>query len=120
LLKNKEPWSEIPPFYYHFIGRLQTEPWADVAQYLSDLSKRYNNFPESFFWTACALAACNQSDAALDWLEKALKAGWKPGSAVWVNSTLYNPDLDTIRDTRRFKDLIKEFLPEKARLMQID
>jgi tetratricopeptide (TPR) repeat protein len=120
LVNNKAYRSSCPPYYYHFIGRLQTEPWEDVKLYLEKLRSQPNSSAENSFWMACALAACNQPDAALDWFEKALQEGWKSPPLMSINPTLFNRDLDSIRNTKRFKNLAKKYLPENYKYMRMN
>ncbi len=121
LLENKADWHVYPAFYYQLIARLQTEPTGNFQAFIETERLKSDDLPGFCFWTACALAACGRRDAALDWLEKALQAGWKPGLAeVCVYPTLFNPDLDPIRDTRRFKKMVKKYLPEQAGVMKIN
>ncbi len=119
LLENKAGWWYNPAFYYQLIARLRTEPGDTFQAFIETERLKSDDLPDFCFWTACALAACKRSDAALDWLEKALQAGWKPGPAMWIYPTLFNPNLDAIRDTRMFKKMVKKHLPEQARIMNI-
>ena len=52
--------------------------------------------------------------------EKALRAGWKPGPAAWLQPTLFNPDLDEIRQTAPFQKLVRQYLPEQARILKME
>ncbi len=120
LLEIKASWVLYPAFYFQLIARLQTEPKDGTFQTFIETERlKSDDLPGFCFWTACALASCDRRDTALDWLEKALQAGWKPGPANWIYPTLFNPDLDAIRDTGRFKKMVKKYLPEQARIMNI-
>jgi len=121
LSENKGEWEYvIPAFYYQLIAHMQTGPGETVSAFIETKRLQSDELPRFCFWTACALASYGRRDAALDWLGKAFQAGWNPGPAVWINPTLFNPDLDSIRDTRRFKKMVKKYLPEQARIMKID
>ncbi len=120
LFKDKTYWWYWPAFYYQLIARLQTVGEDTIQTFIETEQLKSDKLPGFCFGAACALGTCGRSDAALDWLEKALQAGWKPGPASEIYPTLFNPDLDSIRDTRRFKKMVKKYLPEQARLMKID
>ena len=119
LLLTKTGWVFYPAFYYQLTARLQSRPGDNFQAFIETERLKSDDLPGFCFWTACALAAFGRRDAALDWLEKALQAGWKPFIAISVISTLFNPDLDPIRDTRRFKKMVKKHLPEQAKIMKI-
>lgn len=120
LLANKNGWIFYPAFYYQLIAWLHVEPRNTFQTFIETERLKSDDPPGFCFWTACALASCKHREASLDWLEKALQSGWKPSIAISLITTLFNPDLDSIRDMRRFKKMVKKYLPEQARILKIN
>ena len=59
--------------------------------------------PSVLYNIACAFAMENQADEALDALKKALDNGF--GHWKWIE---HDPDLDALRDTPKFLEMLKQ------------
>ncbi len=63
-----------------------------------------------FYNKACFYAIVGKTNEAIDYFKKSLDAGWRDFSHIAVD-----PDLDSVRDLPKFKELVKEY---KAKLQE--
>ncbi len=66
--------------------------------------------PGNDYNICCAFALVNDKDTALDWFEKALEKGFNDHTKIQKDT-----DLDNIRDTKRFKKLVRKYLAEGSK-----
>jgi Zn-dependent protease len=82
------------------VGLHQAGMYADSAR-VGAVAVEQGVGPIATFNVACSLAKAGDADGALDWLERAVTAGFE-GTAAVVD----DPDLDSVRDTDRFRDIL--------------
>lgn len=82
------------------VGLHQAGRYADSAR-VGAVAVEQGVGPIATFNVACSLAKSGDADGALDWLERAVNAGFERTAAV-----VDDPDLDSVRATDRFRDIL--------------
>ena len=112
-----QEWTQAAAAYQQYTKENPNDPvgWHRLGTsqvYLKQLPEAIKNLEQAikvgggvaldFYNLACALALSGQKEKALDNLEKAINAGFTDRQQYQTDS-----DLDSLRETERFKDLLK-------------
>lgn len=94
------------------IGYLYLKEVKDPVKSLEWFMKTVEHFPDdpwSYYHLACYYSIRGELDKSLSWLEQSLQKGMKDEMHVKVNDT----DLEAIRKTDKFRQLMQQYFPAK-------
>ncbi len=115
LPKTDSEWTyELLEQYFKIIVNYHLESGDSIPAILEQVRQTAGDRLELYFFNACALAVIGQNDLALQCLEEAFKKGWKPRSSSTFIS-LVNNDLYYLRQTPKYKALIRKYLPDQTK-----
>jgi stage IV sporulation protein FB len=83
------------------VGLHQAGRYADSAR-VGAVAVEQGVGPIALYNVACSLARSGDAEGALDWLDRAMSAGFERTAAALAD----DPDLDSLRATDRFRDLL--------------
>ena len=93
-------------YAYLYLG--QPDRAIDFMQRILETEDKGN-----YYDAACLYSLMDQKETSLDYLQKALESGYNN-----INHMLRDSDLDNIRDTQRYRELLEKYASEQAAVLE--